>query len=258
MKLTPERINDLPQKELDELFITFCQKGNVKGIKFLFTNDDLVLRPKINENFLNPLRCASQEGHINVLKYLLTSPDLKEKANIHLHNDYALISACEKNHLEVVKYLLTSPDLSEHSNIHAQKEGALKTAILYNNFEIAQYLITSNEFKEKANANAALIEVCYSEDIAGLEFLTSKDINPFIDIHHDNDLLFKELVRYEHTNLIKYLVMDYGIEITPTIKQLAKNANEEIQKLIESKELHETLNSELKNNLNNNNKKIKI
>lgn len=246
MRLNPDTINALSQKQLDDVFITFCEKGNLKGIKFLFKHPYLILRPKINENRYNPLRCAAQEGHINVLKYLLTSPDLKERADIHLHNDYALISACERNHLKVVKYLLTSPDLNEHSNIHGQTDGALKTAILYNNFEIAQYLITSEDLKEKANPNLALIEVCYSEDLEGLKFLTSKEINQYIDIHYDNDAPFKGLIHYEYTHLIKYLIMDYGIEITPRIKQLAKNTGGEIKKLIESKELHETLNTELK------------
>lgn len=246
MRLNPETINALSQKELDDLFITFCDKGNLKGIKFLFKHPYLILRPKINENRYNPLRCAAQEGQINVLKYLLTSLDLKERADIHLHNDYALISACEKNHLSVVKYLLTSPDLSEHANIHAQRDGALKTAILYDNLEIAQYLITSEELKEKANANAALMEVCYSEDLEGLKFLTSKEINPYIDIHYDNDAVLKELVRYDNVKLLRYLIMDYGIKLTPRIKQIAEDGSEEIKKLIESKELHETLNNELK------------
>jgi ankyrin repeat protein len=259
MKLTPENVNSWNQKELDDIFIILCEKGKLKEIKYLFTNEDLLLRPKINENRYNPLRVAAQEGHINVLHYLLTSTDLKENADIHLHNDYALISACEKNHLETVKYLLSSPKLREHANIHAQRDGALKTAILYNNFEIAHYLLTDEKLKEKANANEALLEVCYTDDLAGLEFLTSKEISSLIDIHLNKDQPFEILIENEHINLIKYLINDYQIDITDKIKKIAKNKNEEIFKLIEAKQLHNTLSAELKNDDQQlNSKKVKL
>ena len=51
----------LTQKQLNEVFINFCQKG-----------------------------------HLEIVKYLLTSPDLKEHANIHANNDSGFRWACAR------------------------------------------------------------------------------------------------------------------------------------------------------------------
>ena len=47
---------------------------------------------QLNEVFIS----SCQKGHLEIVKYLLTSPDLKEHADIHAKNHEGFRLACEK------------------------------------------------------------------------------------------------------------------------------------------------------------------
>ena len=112
------------------------------------------LTPKqLNEVFIS----SCQKGHLEIVKYLLTSPDLKEHANIHADNDEGFIWACAYGQLEVVKYLIQDMSIEKTKHIEDylnknQDNKCVKEAIeLFKIRDFNQKLNNDLEHKEKKN-----------------------------------------------------------------------------------------------------------
>ena len=121
-KKTIELYKTLTQKQLTEVFINCCEKGNLE-----------------------------------LVKYLLTGTDLKGHANIHADNDYGFIWACSRGHLEIVKYLILDMSIEKTKHIEDylnknQDNKCVKEAIeLFKIREFNQKLNANLEHKEKKN-----------------------------------------------------------------------------------------------------------
>lgn len=123
--------------------------------------------------------------------------------------DAHFISMCEKGDFAGVKHWLTSPDLTTHANINTDNGAPIISACLKSHISIIKYLLTSPDLKEHA------------------------------DIHLDNDMAFRfafakfSLQATETITVMHYLIMDYGIALTPTItKELERYPNIIVNKMI--------------------------
>ena len=123
--------------------------------------------------------------------------------------DAHFISMCEKGDFAQVKHWLTCPDLEVHPNINADNGAPIISACLRSHLSIIKYLLTSPELKVHA------------------------------DIHLDNDMAFRfafsrfSLRATETVAVIRYLIMDYGISLTPTIiKELERYPNIIVNKML--------------------------
>lgn len=123
--------------------------------------------------------------------------------------DNHFISMCEKGDFSQVKHWLTCPDLIVRPNINADNGAPIISACLKSHLSIIKYLLTSHELENHA------------------------------DIHLDNDMAFRfafakfSLQATETVAVMKYLIMDYGIALTPTIiKELERYPNIIVNKMI--------------------------
>ena len=153
---------------------------------------------------------------------------LEDKAKYQKMNqaelDQAYICACRRDKFNEVQYLLTSPELKEYANIHAYQDEGFIQACLAGNLKIVKYLLTSPELKEYAN------------------------------IHAQNDYGFIYACRNEHLKIIDYLVIEQNMNISGKLNQEMKKKNHETYeyalKLIETRDLADNMNSELKEKSN--------
>ena len=199
----------------------------------------LMRQQELNDRLLN----ASYQGNLDVIKYILTSPDLTTHANINAINskgENALMIACSAGKFEVVEYLLTSHELKEHANINDKNRNswsALMFACQDGYLEIVKYL-----FSTPILAKYASDEERNNQEVNTLEIAT---------IH-------------ENLDIVQYLIIDRKIKIDKKRLDWLKEGSKEIDfyskvlKMIESRDLHNKLDSSLETDIFKNNKKIKI
>lgn len=151
------------------------------------------------------------------MKYPKTIQDLINKH---------FIKMCEAGDLEQVRYWLLSSDLDIHAQINADNGGPIIGACAVNQTHIVKYLLTSEELTEHA------------------------------DIHLDNDQAFrfahaKFVKRKPHTqSVLEYLLSDYKIKLTETIKkEIASYPNEDVDYLIKKRQFTLISNPQMKINL---------
>lgn len=130
-------LNNLSQKEIDDLFLLARNKGDVEQVKALLDPRLKHHATIIKENG-STLSFACFHGHLDLVKYLLTDPAVKEQSDIRADGDNALSFAAIQDHTDVVKYLLTSPELTQRpENI----EFAVKCAKTFGRPNVLNYLI---------------------------------------------------------------------------------------------------------------------
>jgi ankyrin repeat protein len=130
-------LNNLSQKEIDDLFSIACYKGDVEQVKALL-DPSLKHHAKIVKENGSTLSFACFHGHLDLVKYFLTDPTVKDQSDIRADGDNALSFAAIQDRIEVVKYLLTSPELTERpDNI----EFAVKCAKSFDKPNMLNYLI---------------------------------------------------------------------------------------------------------------------
>lgn len=105
-------LNNLSQKEIDELFSSACYKGDVEQVKALI-DTSLKHHAKIIKENGSTLSFACFHGHLNLVKFLLTDPAVKEQSDIRADGDNALSFAAIQGKTDIIQYLLTSPELTE-------------------------------------------------------------------------------------------------------------------------------------------------
>jgi ankyrin repeat protein len=209
---------DSEEEELHEKLISACKKGNLDQVKYLLTSPELDTHASINysNNNNTVLTEACWYGHLEIVDYLLTSPDLIEKADIHFNDDQSLIFACYEGKLDVVKYLLTSTKLMVHANINARNtyDCPLKNACDGEKLEVIKYLLES----ESLNSDSIL------DSLHSLSFA-------------------------KHLNVIKCFIFNESRYLCPTIRQVFSNGMpEEMEQMLKTKELLQSLNTELEMN----------
>lgn len=170
---------------------------------------------------------ACEMGHLEIVKYLLTSPEIKQKPDIHTSEDAALKGASYNGHLEIVQYLLTSPELTEHAKIKKSEGSTLSFTAMHGHLDVVKYLLTDplvkNQSDIRADGDNALSFACYGNHVDVVNYLlTSPEVTERpLNINFG----LKCAVSLGNMETTKYLIFDYGIELTPELKKQLKNKN---------------------------------
>jgi hypothetical protein len=204
------------EDELHYKLMSACKKGDLTQVKYLLTSPELETHASINYSNDNntALTEACWYGHLEIIDYLLTSTELKEKADIHFRENQPLIFACYQGQLDVVEYLLTSPKLKEHADINARNtyDCPLKNACDGEKLEVIEYLLKS-------------------------EALNSDSIRDTL-----NSLNFGQ----HFLKIIKCFIFNESRDLCPIIREVfSDRIPEEVKKMLETKELTQSLNNEL-------------
>lgn len=222
-------------------FECICAAGNLTGAYSFYK------RMEIKEENLNQgLELACIFGHLDIVKFVLNQEYINKKADIHYENDIAILKACKHGHIEIVKYLLESPELKHHSNIHIEvneiKDYPFMLAAEYSQNEVVKYLLSLKN-KNKPNIKTGEFGVVKEYLLNGnLEMLKHIIETEKINIHLDDDYLFKFAYHRKHTHILRYLILELGIKKTKKIKQyLLENPDQEIEELFNKRKLNQTL-----------------
>lgn len=213
-----------------------CILGHVENASYLLNNIKYIQEEALNICVIAKVfEKNCQKGNLNFVKFYLNNPYLNKDKCLQYQMNRGLMNAVAFNHIEIMEYLLFSSNLKCHakaiqqiigSNNHlaniltqACARGALKSCeyILSNKHRLPQEL-----FDDLDNAlSSSLIH----EHIEIIDFLLNNALN--INIHYDNDKVFKNLIKLEtqgNIKLLEYLILIYKIEETTTIKELCKNS----------------------------------
>lgn len=96
----------LPIKELNRRFLIACRKGDLDGVIYVLTSNDLPKHANIHVNDDEPFRVACEYGHLDIVKFLTTSTKLEEHSNIHAYMDNGFIQAMKNGNLDIVEFLI--------------------------------------------------------------------------------------------------------------------------------------------------------
>lgn len=213
-----------------------CEDNNIELIKSIFSTKKI--RPfslpceKIFSTIFN-------HGYLELAEYLLNSTDTKEFQKVMLDNP--LIFAClqyNKKGTEVAKYILGSPKLREKLDMNKLNEHVLAASCMSMNLSIIEFVLNDNELRS------------------------------YIDIHHNDDEIFKHCFFCEEIDFLHYLIFDAKITKTKEIDKFLNNENrlkdskselEYVNQMFDIREINKDLNRELNNDKNNSNyRKVKI
>lgn len=197
------------------LVLNGASVGNkLEMVKYLLLSDELKVKPKLQKFNYHAFQNATENGSLEVMDFYLTSEDLKYKPTATTYNNHGVRFAAWRGHLNIVEYLLTSDRIKEHADIHACNENALDGAIM-------------------------------NEDIAMIDFLLkSKKLTDHANVHFKNDLFFRKAVQKNKMSSLKYLIVDYHIDITEPIEKIIKS-NQKIKKMFEMRDLYKKLNTNM-------------
>lgn len=176
----------------------------------------------------------------------------------------SLNNACKNGDLDKVKYLLDSPQLTLKSEIQNNNYEGLVSASWEGNIEVVKYLLTNYDSKDKKLSNLALSKAASGNKHELMNFLlTSNEIPYKADLNQQSNAIFLEALHNHRLKLIKYLIFDLDITLTPVIEHLLKNNNipiiPEIKNWFKVRELNKEVNHELESTSNNERiKKIKL
>lgn len=136
---SPDLLKKIDLSINDNWFDSICRNGNINIVNFILTSFKTIeiTQEMMNSGFIR----ACGKNRLELVKYLFTSDNVIIKPDIHDRNDYALIVSCIINAIDIMKYLLTSPDLKEHCNIHAKKDEVFKTICRQKNHILLEYVI---------------------------------------------------------------------------------------------------------------------
>jgi hypothetical protein len=225
---------------------------------------------------------ACNSNHLNLVKYLLYSDELKQNADISSVNQISFITACQggletvkflmplldynpevikrsisracmSGKLEIIKYLISEREKKEGSNFDEDLNEWLKFAGMKGNIKNFEYLLSLGINKDIVlnddnNLFDEIIESCYSNDkFEMIKYLLGhKEIKGYINIHKDNDSLFKYFCEGHNDEIIKFLIIDLHIEKTKEIEKfLIENPNKHVKNLFEKRDIKIDLDKEL-------------
>lgn len=125
--------------------------------------------------------------------------------------DNSFIVACQAGNLSAVKYLLCSPELPQHAQFDIFGNQALNLACHYGRLEVVTHLL---EFDKKLG---------------------------YIDVHHWEDLCFRNACDQQHYDVVEFLINEYQIEKTEEIaRYLLRSASKIPLGLMLARELKST------------------
>jgi len=121
--------------------------------------------------------------------------------------DDKIIQMCEIGDLEIVKNVITDCDI----NIRYKIENIYILSCYYGHTQIIKYLFENNKLiniTDVFNVHAsAIINVCRSKKIGVISFLLDYIIqNDIIDIHTDNEIIFRTICTDCNIEIVKYVI----------------------------------------------------
>jgi hypothetical protein len=173
------------------------------------------------------LSLASGNGNLEEVKFLISCPELEKHTEPGNGNDYALIFAGYRGHINVVEYLLNLPAYGREDI-----QCTLFNACEVGQIELVNFLITSDTIPSKAN------------------------------IHHNEDEILYHALKSKNEIVLQYLIFDLQIELTDKLKIELSDANNpfyiQVRQWFENRNLNSELNNELINNNSSVNTKVKV
>lgn len=185
--------------------------NKIEMVKYLLLSDEIKNKPKLPNFNYHAFQNATENGSLDVMDFYLTCEKLKNRPTATTYNNHGVRFAAWRGHLNIVEYLLTSDRITEHADIHAGNDSALDGAVMNEDIEMMDFLLRSKKLKDHAN------------------------------IHVKNDLIFRKAVTKNKLVALKYLIVDYHINITEPIEKIIKS-NQKIKKMFEMRDLYKKLN----------------
>lgn len=220
---------ELPTRELGQLIMAACRKGDVETVYFLIKETELSNKKQINGSLQYGFGIACETGSLEIVSLLTEEFPNITKGNSdfftkacrnkhypvihHLLNEVenpvsiemAFLNACEAGNVSVVSNILTQTFI----NIQENDNEALFLAFKSGNDELIKYMLTSDELTVHADAKAKDSELLFKAGKYGkidlIEYLlNTPELN--LDIHARDDQLFVNACENEKFELIKFLL----------------------------------------------------
>lgn len=178
----------------------------------------------MTQHSLNVYLChACGKGDMNTINYLLFSPEL----NKHAQPDYlkkGLSFACRNGHLNVVDYILNKQNIVA-VDIHEKNDEPLYCAVSEGQLEVVKYLLHSFKLKEHANLkdHDYIIKAAFVNDHLNIVKYFFEELRESLTINDSE--LFRIAYKKNFDDIIKYLIFDTQIELTPNIKNELNDRN---------------------------------
>jgi len=259
-------LSELLNKELEKKSYEAAANGDIdffeEALKieyFKNFNDEILSNYRIVSIF--EIACFQEQ--IELLDYFFSSKQwypIFNKTSILLS---AVNKSCEDNCLDTIKYLTNSPKIKVSVDLPVS---FFNTASQNGNLEIIEYIL--NNFERKPGIQLALINgsflhtACSNNRLDVIKFFFNRPKtlpNGFKNIHKED--LFKIAHKYEHHEILEYLIFELDIKMNKIVKQCLKDEpNESVNKMFQQRELNKSLQSELAISIGkkNINKKYKI
>lgn len=196
--------------------------GNLRMVKFLHSYGADI---HADNDFALGMACS--QGHIEIAKYFLDNG-----ADIHTTHDSPVQIACQNGHKELARFLI---DMG--ANIHETCERALVLALKNKHPEVVGLLLARG-----ARINGALEHMISDDDADNIKYF----IDYGLDVHFDNDQIFRFSARGKKHEVLKLLICDLNINIRTQTREWLETNNQTLAlEMINSREIKEKLNSDL-------------
>lgn len=230
--------------------------SHLKNYIFL-SKEDKIIHEKLSLTFLH----ACERGDKEEIIRLLTLKHFK--VNISKYILITLKNALIYNNMEIFKEFIISPIYQQHIK-NREKNELLYLACNHGNIEFIKFLFTSDElnmYDINTNYEQLIFQACFYNCLDVVNYLlTSPELKEHINIHINNDDIFKTACILKNIDIVTYLVFEYKITRTKAINDfLIENNKNDIIHMFEKRELEQGLYEQLsKTSFINSKNRIKI
>jgi hypothetical protein len=225
------------------------------------------LNPFMEED-LTALTRACQVGNLNKVVKLLTKKQLRINP---IPVESILTSAIMHGQVDIINYLLTSSNAKEFQKPDLRMAKLLESAAIHGQKEVITYFLLSDTDKYKMPQSKENIVLDYLSQLLHFDIIDSLIKSPLfsdkIDLLTNNDILFVQLYNNRKDDFLDYLIFERKLEKTQAIEIFLNNSQlnrqdnpylKQIKHMFEVRDLNNDLNNELKTNIGNSTKKIKV
>lgn len=238
-------------------FTSACDGNQLAVMNYLLVSDDLQYHAEVNSDNYSAFFLACEKS-LDAVKFLIPLLKFDTEDKKEYIAECAMFKACEGGNLELVKYLFSEKTINEHFDISKNIEDVISASAIKGHIDIFEYLLNLENTKDKIlNSDDLLEEIilnCFTESRFEMieHLLNHNDLKEHIDIHKDNDKLFKFLCEQGGEYEIEYLVNKIKIERTKDISKMLVNPDYvKYNKLFEKRDLNSSLSKELQYNQEN-------
>jgi ankyrin repeat protein len=249
MKSFYEEYKDLSKKEINEAYVSACDKADLDRVKYLLNSSELLFNAKPNYQNGSALMAAFKNKAIDVIKYITNPNEVKKPADIRSFSAVLLELACKvKDYHWIDELIPVAKDSNSYSvwrlTHYCCEEG---------NLDIAKYLLESPKWSSQINVDAGIfVSACRGDNVELIEYLLNSQWKDIFDIHEDNDVPFINCCLSESLDVANYFICDLNIPKTRAITDyLIEEDNEftkRIKKIFHARELSQSLENQLDSN----------